>query len=234
MKVSPFFSKLLTNKYLLYFILFISVTNVLGYFFTSNFKAVIFFAIVAYLLTHFTNNMTIILLSTLVLTNILVLGTLFNNKEGMENNIDNAVLNNRKPNLKKESFSRGSTTTNNSSSDDINGTSVKDTSSNIIFPVPEDAFNTSDEAFEVGRKKSKLDYASTVENAYDNLNKILGGNGMKNLTNDTQNLVNQQMQLAEAMKGMTPLMDNAKKMLEGLDMKHINGLADLAKKFTSG
>jgi hypothetical protein len=65
--------------------------------------------------------------------------------------------------------------------------------------------------FEVGRKKGKgsynIDYASTVEDAYDELNKIIGGDGIKRLTKDTQGLMKQQLQLTEAMGEMGPMMD---------------------------
>ena len=56
-----------------------------------------------------------------------------------------------------------------------------------------------DESFEVGRAKRgggyNIDYASTIEDAYDELNKIIGGDGIQKLTGDTQNLMKQQMQL---------------------------------------
>ena len=42
-------SKLLCNKYFLYFIAFLAVTNVLGYLVTNKVNAVIFFALVALL-----------------------------------------------------------------------------------------------------------------------------------------------------------------------------------------
>jgi hypothetical protein len=84
-----------------------------------------------------------------------------------------------------------------------------------------------DESFEVGRSKKNssgynIDYASTIEDAYDQLNSILGSDGIKQLTNDTQGLMKQQMQLAESMKemgpmiaGMAPLMTQAKGLLRG-------------------
>jgi hypothetical protein len=101
------------------------------------------------------------------------------------------------------------------------------------------------ESFEVGRGKrrtgSQIDYASTVEDAYDELNKILGSDGVKRLTDDTQRLMQQQMQLAESMKtmtpliqGMAPMLETAKQMMKGMgDNK--DGLGDviqMAKKFT--
>ncbi len=67
------------------------------------------------------------------------------------------------------------------------------------------------DSFEVGRKKGKgsynIDYASTVEDAYDELNKIIGGEGIKRLTKDTQGLMKQQLQLTEAMGQMEPMMN---------------------------
>jgi hypothetical protein len=39
---------------------------------------------------------------------------------------------------------------------------------------------------------NRIDYASTLEEAYDNLDSILGGDGIKNLTNDTQKLMSKQ------------------------------------------
>ena len=63
-------------------------------------------------------------------------------------------------------------------------------------PISADAAKKED--FEVGRRKNgaaKIDYASTIEDAYDDLNKILGSDGIKRLTDDTQGLMKQQMEL---------------------------------------
>jgi hypothetical protein len=105
-----------------------------------------------------------------------------------------------------------------------------------------------DESFEVGRgkKNSKgynIDYASTVEDAYDELNKILGSDGIKRLTTDTQSLMKQQLKLAESMKsmeplisGIAPLMQQAQGLLGSINSGggDLGSLADIAKQFTSG
>jgi hypothetical protein len=104
-----------------------------------------------------------------------------------------------------------------------------------------------DESFEVGRAKKNsqgynIDYASTVEDAYDELNKILGSDGIKRLTSDTQNLMKQQLQLAESMKsmepliaGMAPIMQQAQGLLQGMGGdSNLGNLANIAKKFTAG
>ena len=70
MKFANELSKLLTNKYFLYFIVFLSVTNVLGYLVNNKIHAVIFFALVSFLMANFSKNMVVILLVALVSTNL--------------------------------------------------------------------------------------------------------------------------------------------------------------------
>jgi hypothetical protein len=80
--------------------------------------------------------------------------------------------------------------------------------------------------------KNRIDYASTLEEAYDNLDKILGSDGIKNLTNDTHKLMEKQQQLFKAMESMAPMLESAQNMLQGFDMKSLQGLTGLASKFT--
>jgi DNA repair ATPase RecN len=89
---------LLTNKYVLYFVAFLSIINILSFFFESKFGAIGFFALVAFLMFYFTSNLIIVLGVSLLATNLLgVLAELFtpvhlfNNKNKKENfdNLDN-------------------------------------------------------------------------------------------------------------------------------------------------
>ena len=118
-----------------------------------------------------------------------------------------------------------------------------DISNNVISSNVKDKQQS---GFEVGRKKSgsaKIDYAATIEDAYDDLNKILGGDGIKSLTDDTQRLMKQQMELAESMQAMGPIIDKmlplaeqAQKMMAGMDTQGngMAGLLDMAKKMSTG
>lgn len=76
-------SKLLTNKYFLYFIVFLSATNVLGYLVTNNINAVIFFLLVCLITYQFSKNMTVILLIAVISTNFLIANKKL--REGLEN-----------------------------------------------------------------------------------------------------------------------------------------------------
>jgi mevalonate kinase len=101
---------------------------------------------------------------------------------------------------------------------------AQDAKSNLGTQTPlEPTMDTSNspdnsESFEAGRRKnrntnSKIDYASTIEEAYDNLNSILGSDGINRLTKDSQRLMKQQADLAESMKAMGPLMEQMGPML---------------------
>tara|TARA_B100001059_G_scaffold231918_1_gene268715 strand:+ start:1303 stop:2061 length:759 start_codon:yes stop_codon:yes gene_type:complete len=73
----------------------------------------------------------------------------------------------------------------------------------------------------------RIDYASTLELAYDNLQGMLGEDGVKGLTGETKKLVSQQKDLMESLKTMTPVLKSAKKTLEQMelpDMKEMQGL----------
>jgi hypothetical protein len=80
-------------------------------------------------------------------------------------------------------------------------------------------------------KPSRIDYATTLEDAYDNLDKILGSGGMKNLSADTEKLINQQKSLFESMNSMMPLVGKAQDMLKGFDMDKIGKLANMSSSF---
>ena len=75
-------SKLLTNKYFLYFIAFLAVTNVMGYIVTNKINAVIFFALVCILMINFSKNMTVVLIVAIIATNLLMVNKSMR-REGM-------------------------------------------------------------------------------------------------------------------------------------------------------
>jgi hypothetical protein len=78
-----------------------------------------------------------------------------------------------------------------------------------------------DDETDVGR----IDQAATMEQAYDNLNKMLGKGGIGNLTKDTQGLMNQQKDLMNQLKDFQPMMKQAGDMLDKLGgMDNLNGI----------
>lgn len=221
-------SKLLTNKYFLYFIVFLSATNVLGYLVTNKVNAVIFFALVAFLVSKFSKNMVVILLVALVSTNLIMVNR--TTREGLEN-IANSDKKKEPEEVKKE----------------LEEVVEEKRDKELEEDEPKPVEKKKAESF--GNKKtsklanaapvdsdggSRIDYASTLEGAYDNLDKMLGSDGINKLTSETQKLMQQQQKLFDSMQSMAPMIENAKGMLKGFNPEDLKGLAGIASSLTGG
>lgn len=264
-------SKLLTNKYFLYFIVFLTVSNILGYLVTNKINAVIFFALVGFIMSNFSKNMAVILLVSIIATNLLMANKTM--REGLENATTNTTTNTTTidkdkitsvdPELSEGINALEETGNVDKAKEKLNSikTSMStSTSKTKITDINNPDLNTettssSDpEAVESNNKKqgfnnskggsslknaapvdgnSRIDYASTLEGAYDNLDKILGSDGINKLTGDTQKLMSQQQKLFDTMQNMTPMLEDAKKMLAGFDLKELGNLANLSSSFAS-
>jgi len=287
-------SKLLTNKYFLYFIVFLAVSNVLGYLVTNKINAVIFFALICLLMANFSKNMVVVLIVAIIATNLLMVNGKM--REGFTEGEQNAegtteLTDEQKQNIKTEvqqdvqaiKAKRASasaapvpsattdTTTTNASTTDASTTdaSTAPTTSTTTTAAPTTSTTAAvssaaprpnvaalkakvqgtedvEEGFApagVGQsgnkrgalggpaKPSRIDYATTLEDAYDNLDKILGSGGMKSLSADTEKLMNQQKSLFESMNSMMPLVGKAQDMLKGFDMDKIGKLANMSASF---
>ena len=225
MKLKSVVSNFLTNKWVLNIISFITVFYIIGHVVMGNLNSVLFFVVLAILVRYFSKNMIIVFGIPLIVVSLFSRG-LSSNIEGMETKDDSSKALEKAMNEKKmnEPVTLPGTT-----DDGVVSSNVK-----------------TDEQFEVGRKKnrgSQIDYAATIEDAYDELNKILGSDGIKNLTADTQNLMKQQMELAKSMEAMTPLIqgimpmaEKAQEMMKSMETSGsgLGSVMDLAKKISGG
>jgi ABC-type multidrug transport system fused ATPase/permease subunit len=218
MKLPNVFDKIFTNKYFLYLIVFLALTNVIGFVILGNINAVIYFILIGLFVTLFSRNMSIVLFIALIFTNLITVNNIVpSSKEGFES--------------ENESKKDGTQTKKEEKNELVMGTEMH----------PSTNIPSKPEGYSGGSNLtgSKVDYATTVENAYDNLNKILGGDGMKRLTDDTKELMKKQQLLAESMQSMTPLIENitpllnqTKEMLGNMDIGNIDQIASLVTSFT--
>ena len=257
-------SKLLTNKYFLYFIVFLSATNVLGYLVTYKLNAVAFFALVSLLSYQFSKNMAVVLLISIVATNFMMSNKML--REGMDNATSTtpnatsadmatkiaAALDN--VDAKDPEIAANLPVVKSSSSvDAVNAkklekpvrTSLSD-NTNVDLnnpdlnkqdsePAPE-GFGDKMSNNKKGKKEEhfgpRLDYAATIEQSYQNLDSLLGSDSIKQLTGDTQKLMQQQQNLFNTMNQMVPVLEGAQNMLKGFDMssltKSLGGMGALA------
>ena len=232
MKLKSIASNLLKNKMVLNIVSVIALINVLGYMMMGEIDLVLFYIILAVVIKHFSHNMIVVLGVPIILINFISLKKLKTTVEGMESNENDTDIKEKKKTetvaeINKQKLQKVSTDTNN---DGVVSSNVADEKS----------------GFEVGRKKggSKIDYAATIEDSYDQLNKILGSEGIKNLTTDTQRLMQQQLDLSESMNSMKPLIegimpmaDKLQEMMKSMDVGEsggLGGIMDMANKMSAG
>ena len=246
MKLGSIASRILTNKMVLNVVSIIALLNVIGYVVMGDVESVAVFVVLAVLVRYFSKNMIVVLGIPLIVVNMMALKNRSYRIEGLE--MKKATDDKAMPAADdtpmsaddKKKAADKKTADDKKAADD----KKKDADANTTITGSNDK---PADHFEVGRAKNggaKIDYAATVEGAYDELNKILGSDGIKSLTNDTQRLMKQQVALAESMKTIEPMMQQmgplaaqAQKMLEGMNIGGDGGIASLmnmAKKMGAG
>jgi hypothetical protein len=232
MKMPSSVSKLLTNRYVLYLVALLALFNVIGYMMMDKTQIVILFVLIGYLMTHFSKNMVIVLLVPLVLVNLLTSGMMM--KEGFSEGATGDSTTDATTPAPSATPNADNT---NAASDAASATkttnSINACKDGEKFDEVEGKCVSAETFASAGGRKgaSRVDMGSTLEQAYDDLNSVLGSDGIKNLTADTQNLMKQQLHLAEAMKEMGPLMQQAQSMLKTLNIDGLGDLPSLIKKF---
>jgi len=226
MKFREGFNKLFHNKLFLYFIVFLSFIHLFGYMMLGSINSIILFILIGLIMTSFSRNMALILIVPLILVNFLTMGSAI--KEGLEN---------KEKDKEKDVTSPPSSTSppadvkmpvDNDISKAMDELKVKDDKKQQVSNEPKPI--ETKEKMTGAMKDRRIDYGTTIEDAYDNLKGILGGEGLEKLSTDTQKLMQQQMKLAETMKNMSPLLEGAKNMLKTIDFDNLGGIGDKLKK----
>jgi len=198
------FKESMKDKRVLYIVLFLAVTNLFGYLMARNFNAVVVFLLVGFIATYFSRNMIVVLMVAMVVTNIIsgvkMIKEGMEGMEGMENKDKKEDEDEDEDDKEKKEKKQGMTTLSPASLDEDNDFSKK------------------------LKKKPKVDYAGTLEAAYDNLDNLLSSDALKNMSNDTQRLAEKQKALMGNIKKLEPMMQKAGAMLEGLDMQGMQGM----------
>ncbi len=232
---------LLKNKNVLYVVLFFAAMNLFSYLMLKQLDAVAFFIIVGFLATYFSKNMIVIMLTSVVSTFLLVqINMLGNVQEGMEDPVKKADSDSAKPAATKPDATKPAPSKPAVTKPKPAATKPPVTMSAPPDPVKAEAFNGRDrEKFsqplsparfnggdddDLPRHKPKVDYAATLESAYDNLDKLLSSDAIRNMSEDTGRLAQKQQLLMGNIEKMTPIMEKAGSILNGFDMGAITKL----------
>jgi len=235
----------LKNKYVLYVLLVAAIVNVLGYLAIQDYNSLALFVVIGLLSTYFSKNMSINLLVAILVTSVVAVNSKV--QEGFEEKMKEGVGDGVQSQLKKVMSNLGETVekageeaSKKSKCDPAcddgkvcndDGKCVKKAGfqNNVPPSSPAPVNDDSDES--VG---DRIDYAATMEQAYNNLHKMLGEDGMNSITSETKKLVSQQKDLMGTLNQMAPILNNAKETLSGLNLGDMGDMSKMLKNLQGG
>ena len=269
MKLPKVVETLLHDKNVLYIVAFLAIMNFFGYVVLRDSYALLIFLSVGFISTYFSKNMTVVLLSTLLLTNFI---TVFSrmvvvNKEGFDATASTG----------ETGAAAGTTDAAKPATGSTGGAATKpatgSTGGAAAQPVTKPAVTGAGTSSKAASKKvatsstalttahkpndgkvaeamtelspasldgeddlpvnNRVDYAKTLEKAYDNLDGLVGQDGVKGLTSQTNVLMDQQQKLMENMKSMEPLLKTAQSFLDKFESSSMGKLFDKIPGMTS-
>ena len=232
--------KLLINKTVLFITFFLSLVTIFGYLVKQNYTAILFFTLVLFLTKHFSSNMIIILGVSIITTNLLDLFRIFSNKnlEGMENGATDSTTKPHKQDATGSTTKPDKQDTADNSEGIVEKMSVKKTEPKCVIDN------------KTGKCKSKIgmtnikpaalsevnnsgsgnidvfNNAKMKETAFDNLDKMLGSDSVRNLKGEANSLTMRQDKIMEQIKDVGPLMNQAMNLIKNIDMDAINNVTN--------
>ena len=228
-------NKLINNRITLFFVAALAFISLYIHIVNSNFSAVLLFFLTCGLVYCFTKNMTLVLGASFIVTTIAYMtANLFGFREGLagkepaepseeeiQDKIDKA--------LKKNKVDTDDT-------ENAEDTEDAEDAEDNTPKKKKAAFNNqklSPALFNTPSKKDveqQLGKATEAEQAYDNLEKIMGTEKINSISSETKDLIKQQNELIKQLKSMTPALNNAMASLGGLDLNKLTGMFNSATK----
>ena len=228
-------NKLLNNKITLFIVSALALFSLYMHITKSNFSAVLLFFLTAALVYSFTKNMILVLGASFIVTTIASMSkNLFGLKEGFKEGKDDGEGEGEVESTAKEAaivkkMKKTETDADADTDADAKPTTDKSNKKTSNF----DNQRLAPALFNTPSKKSveqQLGKATEVEQAYDNLEKIMGTEKINSISTDTKDLIKQQNELIKQLKTMTPALNSAMSSLGNLDLNKLTGMFSSATK----
>jgi hypothetical protein len=234
------FKQFLSNQTVLYVVFALSLASLLGYVMTNKTDAVLFFLLAGYITSHFSKNMTVIMLVGLLSTN-LIFG-LNKMREGMENKTETkdkktksqkAAEENRMPSDEDLELAEGK-----------NPGSIPPASGSMDAAMVGEKDPATMAAALKGKQKKGAEEDDEVEGqtgadkkkktdvAYSYFEKAMNEGGMDKLSDDMDNMVAKHEKLETMINNMGPIIDKAGKLLDKVNTTNIGGIGDIVNKMS--
>jgi hypothetical protein len=238
---TPFFQ----NKIVLYGSLLLVLLTILRHLAANNVNAVVLIALIGLVMSYFSKNMIIVLLTAFTSVFLLEMLGYRGVMEGMKAEKDadaNADVSKAKVVVTKDKVDAKDK---DKDKDKAKDKDTDEADADEEKPIQQEGISTSKKITKTKTKQgmatlspasydgkdhdadegdgvkgsssaNRIDYASTLEQAYDNIETIIGEDGVRGLTDQTKSLMNQQKELMNNMKEMGPLLKSAEGFMEQL------------------
>jgi len=249
---TPFFQ----NRFVLYGSLFLVLLSILRHLANGNVNAVVLMALTGLVMSYFSKNMIIVLLTAFATVFVLETVGYQGVMEGMEtkknkdsneedDTAESADNDNEKDKKNEDKKSNKSEETDTDKKKEGNRTqhnlnSQKDPAKKkkqgmtSLSPASYDGKEDDGDGAHDAKEANRIDYASTLEQAYDNIENIIGEEGVRGLTDQTKSLMHQQKELMNNMKEMGPLLKSAEGFMHQITGNGgISGITDMLKGFAT-
>jgi len=223
---------LLANKTALYIVLFASVASLLGYVVGGRTNAVLFFLLTGYVASHFTKNMTVILLAPLLLTNFVF--SVNRMREGLKSK-------NQKQGPSDEELEEAE------GEDNDGGADPSSAAIGAAMAGHED--DVSDDAAPVSRKASnkkknkatndddaivkphpEVDKKKTKDMAFSYVDKMLDDDRISKLSNSMNDMADKHEKISKLIETIAPIIDKAGGLLDKVGGTDLAGVESMMKK----
>lgn len=235
------FNKLVNNKMTLYIVALIAFLSLYRYIMNSEFSAVLLFFLTGLITYKFTKNMAVVLGTSFLVTSLTNMSKdIFRFQEGMtdssnidlslnipgddDNDDDNDEDDNDDDD--DDSASGGDTSGGDNNVDTFKNRKSKKSGYQNQIKLNPSLYNMPNKE----QMQKQLGKATEMEQAYDNLEKIMGKNNIKSISSDTKDLIKQQNELIKQLKTMTPALSDAMNSLGSLDLSKLTNMFNDATK----
>jgi len=233
------FNKLVNNKIVLYIVALICLFDILGYIMRYEFSAVLFFYLIGMITFNYTKNMTVVLGTALLMTSLMhLIRNMMGFKEGFKEGKDDEEKDltemvkkvaQQEGEGQEEGEEEGEEEEKEKEEEEEeefkNKKSKKSGYQNKMKLNP-GMYNTPNKE----QISKQLGKAGQMEKAYDNLDKMIGQEGIKSISSHTKKLVKQQNDLMKDLKDITPTLNEAVGAISKLDLSKLGNMFDSVSK----
>jgi len=236
------FNKLVNNKIVLYIVALICLFDILGYIMRYEFSAVLFFYLIGMITFNYTKNMTVVLGTALLMTSLMhLIRNMMGFKEGMKGKKETDDTLGQDEEEEKEVAEEEpppgpkpdteDPDTEDIDTEDIDTEEFKNKKSKKSgyqnqMKLNPGMYNTPNKE----QISKQLGKAGKMEKAYDNLDKMIGQEGIKSISSHTKKLVKQQNDLMKDLKDITPTLNEAVGAISKLDLSKLGNMFDSVTK----